>query len=48
MERSVMDLSKYRFDCCHEALDDARIMYEACRYKNALKHAYYSIFECVQ
>lgn len=37
-------MSKYRFDCCHEALDDARIMYEACRYKNALNRAYYSIF----
>lgn len=28
MERSVIDLSKYRYDCCIEALEDARIMYE--------------------
>ena len=44
MERSVIDLSKYRFDCSLEALEDAKIMYEACRYKNALNRAYYSIF----
>lgn len=44
MERSVIDLSKYRFDCCREALEDATIMYDAGRYKNALNRAYYSIF----
>ena len=44
MERRIIDLSKYRFDCCHEALEDAKIMYEAGRYKNALNRAYYSIF----
>lgn len=44
MERSVTDLAKYRFECCQEALEDARIMYEAGRYKNALNRAYYSIF----
>ena len=44
MEHSVTDLAKYRFECCQEALEDARIMYEAGRYKNALNRAYYSIF----
>lgn len=44
MERSVKDLSKYRFECCQEALEDARIMYSAGRFKNALNRAYYSIF----
>lgn len=44
MERSVTDLSKYRFECCHEALEDAKIMYGAGRYKNALNRAYYAIF----
>lgn len=44
MERSVTDLSRYRLDCCREALEDAKIMYEAGRYKNALNRAYYSIF----
>lgn len=24
MERRIIDLSKYRFGCCHEALGDAR------------------------
>ncbi|GFI11014.1 hypothetical protein IMSAGC007_03486 [Lachnospiraceae bacterium] len=27
MERSVADLSKYRYDCSCEALEDAKIMY---------------------
>ena len=44
MERRIIDLSKYRFDCSHEALEDAKIMYEAGRFKNALNRAYYSIF----
>ena len=44
MERRIIDLSKYRFGCCYEALEDAKIMYEAGRYKNALNRAYYSIF----
>lgn len=44
MERSVADLSKYRYDCSCEALEDAKIMYKAGRYKNALNRAYYSIF----
>ncbi|MCM1144957.1 MAG: HEPN domain-containing protein [Blautia sp.] len=48
MERSVEDLSKYRLDCSHEALEDAKIMYEAKRYKNALNRAYYAIFHGVR
>ena len=44
MGRRIIDLSKYRFGCCHEVLDDAKIMYEAGRYKNALNRTYYSIF----
>lgn len=44
MECSITELSKYRFHCSCEALEDARIMYEAGRYKNALNRAYYSIF----
>lgn len=44
MERSVIDLSKYRYECCCEALEDARIMYGAGRYKNALNRAYFAIF----
>lgn len=48
MERSVTELSQYRFECCHEALEDARILYEAGRYKNALNRAYYSIFHAIR
>ena len=48
MERCVTDLAKYRFECCQEALEDARIMYEAGRYKNALNRAYYSIFHGIR
>lgn len=44
MERSVKDLSKYRYLCCNEALEDAKIMYDAGRYKNAINRAYYAIF----
>lgn len=48
MERSVIDLSKYRYSCCLEALEDARLMYDAGRYKNALNRAYYSIFHAIR
>ena len=44
MECSIKNLSKYRFESSVEALEDARIMYHAGRYKNALNRAYYSIF----
>lgn len=48
MERSVKDLSKYRFECCTEALDDAKLMFENRRYKNSLNRAYYSIFHGIR
>jgi uncharacterized protein (UPF0332 family) len=48
MERSVIDLSKYRYDCCMEALEDAKIMYEAGRYKNALNRSYYAVFHGIR
>lgn len=44
MEGSVKELSKYRFECSVEALEDAKIMFENGRYKNALNRAYYAIF----
>jgi hypothetical protein len=43
-----MDLSRYRYNCCIEALEDARIMYDAGRYKNALNRAYYSVFHAMR
>lgn len=48
MERGVKELSKYRFDCCREAFEDAKIMYEAGRYKNALTRAYYAMFHGIR
>ena len=44
MESRIKELSRYRFSCCEEALEDAEIMYKAGRYKNALNRAYYSVF----
>ncbi len=44
MESRIKELSRYRFSCCEEALEDAKIMYKAGRYKNALNRAYYSVF----
>lgn len=46
MEERIKELSKYRFETCLENLDNARLMYENGRYKNALNRAYYSIFSC--
>lgn len=48
MGRSVTDLSKYRYDCCVEALEDAKIMYEAGRYKNTLNRSYYAVFHGIR
>ena len=48
MENSVEALSKYRFENCVEALEDARLMYENGRYKNALNRAYYSVFHAIR
>ena len=48
MDGSVKELSKYRFETSRESLEDARIMFENGRYKNALNRAYYSIFHAVR
>jgi uncharacterized protein (UPF0332 family) len=48
MEGGIMELSKYRFECCQEALEDARIMFEAGRYKNTLNRSYYAIFYAIR
>ncbi len=48
MEGSIIELSKYRFMTSQENLEDARIMYENGRYKNALNRAYYSIFHAIR
>ena len=48
MEGGVKELSKYRYENSLEALEDARLMYENGRYKNALNRAYYSIFHAIR
>lgn len=48
MESSVKELSKYRFQCAEEALEDARIMFQNKRYKNTLNRAYYAIFYAIR
>ena len=48
MESSINELSKYRFETSLEDLEDARIMLENGRYKNALNRAYYSIFHAIR
>ncbi len=39
MENSIEALSKYRYESGLEALEDAKLMYENKRYKNALNRA---------
>ena len=48
MESRIKDLSKYRYECAQEALQDARIMYREGRYKNALNRGYYAVFHAVR
>lgn len=48
MDGSLNALSAYRFDCCLEALEDARLMYDHSRYKNCLNRAYYSVFHAMR
>lgn len=39
---------KYRFETSLENLEDAKLMFENGRYKNALNRAYYSIFHAIR
>jgi uncharacterized protein (UPF0332 family) len=48
MAGSMKDLTKYRYECCKEALEDARLLYNNGRYKNALNRSYYSIFHAMR
>ena len=48
MEERIKELSKYRYETSLENLEDARIMYDNGRYKNALNRAYYSIFHAIR
>jgi uncharacterized protein (UPF0332 family) len=48
MAGSMTELSRYRYACCLEALEDAQLMLEHGRYKNALNRAYYAIFHAIR
>lgn len=48
MEGKVKELSRYRYEMSVEAINDAKIMYENGRYKNALNRAYYAIFHAMR
>ena len=48
MEGTVEELSRYRFETGIEAINDAKLMYENERYKNALNRAYYGIFHAIR
>lgn len=48
MEERIKELSKYRYEACLENLEDAKLMFENGRYKNALNRAYYSIFHAIR
>ena len=48
MESSIAELAKYRYETCIEAIEDAKIMFENGRYKNAMNRAYYSIFHAIR
>lgn len=48
MESSLIALAKYRLECCQDAIEDAKIMYEHGRFKNTLNRAYYAIFYAIR
>ena len=48
MEERVKELSKYGFETSLENLEDAKLMFENGRYKNALNRAYYAIFHAIR
>lgn len=48
MEDSIIQLSKYRYECSMEALEDAQIMFKNKRYKNSLNRSYYAVFHAIR
>ena len=48
MEGSLKELSQYRLSCSEEALEDAKLMFDAGRYKNTLNRGYYAIFHAIR
>ena len=48
MEGSLNELSLYRYQTGLEDLEDAKLMFEHGRYKNALNRSYYAIFHAIK
>ena len=48
MAGSINDLVGYRFGCACEALEDAKLLLDAGRYKVSLNRSYYAIFHAMR
>ena len=48
MERSVIDLSKYRFQTALEELESAEVLCDSQKYKASVTRSYYSIFHALR
>ena len=48
MESSVIELSKYRFQCACENLNDAKLLMDAGSFKSSVNRSYYVIFHMLR
>lgn len=48
MESSVIELSKYRFQCACENLNDAKLLMDAGSFKSSVNRSYYAIFHMLR
>ena len=48
MESGLIELSKYRFQCACEDLNDAKILIDAGSFKSSVNRSYYAIFHMLR
>ena len=48
MESSLKELSRYRFDCACEDLNDAKLLLDAKSFKSSVNRSYYAIFHAMR
>ena len=48
MESSLIELSKYRFQCACEDLNDAKLLMDAGSFKSSVNRSYYAIFHMLR
>ena len=48
MESSLIELSKYRFQCACEDLNDAKILMDVGSFKSSVNRSYYAIFHMLR